>query len=125
VEEALRFEPVVPALPRCALEALDVCGFPVAAGDFLSLNVMAANRDPEAYERPDDFDIGRGARDHLSFGRGAHFCLGASLARIEAQEALAAVARRARRLEVVGEEPRFVRYAAIRRYESLRLRICD
>jgi cytochrome P450 len=125
VEEVLRFEPVVPAVPRSALEPLDICGVPVERGDFVSLNIMSANRDPEAYERPDEFDISRGTRDHLTFGRGLHFCLGASLARVEAQEALRAIAQRARRLEIVGETPRFVPFAAIRRFESLRVRLVD
>jgi len=123
VEEVLRHEPVVPALPRIALEAAEVAGIPVEQDQFISLNIMSANRDPALYDRPDEFDVTRGARDHLSFGRGAHFCLGAALARAEAQEAIAAVVRRARRLEIVGDEPRFVPFAAVRRYESLSVRM--
>jgi cytochrome P450 len=123
VEEALRFEPVVPGLPRTALEALDIAGVSVEPDEFLSLNIMAANRDPAVYERPDEFDITRGARDHLSFGRGTHFCLGAALARAEAHEALCAVARHARRLEVVGSPPEFIPFTGIRRYQELRLRL--
>jgi cytochrome P450 len=123
VEEALRFEPVVPALPRVAREPAEIAGVPIEQDEFVSVNILSANRDPALYERPDAFDITRGARDHLSFGRGAHFCLGAALARAEAQEAISAVARRASRLELVGEEPRFVPFAAVRRYESLAVRL--
>lgn len=54
----------------------------------------AANRDPRAFERPDEFDIERSPNQHLTFGHGAHYCIGASLARIELQEVFTRLFRR-------------------------------
>jgi cytochrome P450 len=58
------------------------------------LLLAAAHRDPDAFERPDDFDPDREDLRHLAFGKGPHFCLGAPLARLEARIALAELARR-------------------------------
>ena len=88
-----------------------------------TLSIVAANHDPERFERPEIFDIARGGRDHFTFGRGLHFCLGAALARVEAQEALRAVASRISDWELQGDAPRWIPYAAIRRLDALRLRV--
>jgi cytochrome P450 len=122
VEEVLRFEPVVPGLPRIPSEPVEVCGQEIPAGAFVTLSIIAANRDPEFVEKPDVFDVGRVRSDHFSFGRGIHFCLGASLARLEAQEALRTAARRMQGLEFADGPPRWVPFAGIRRFESLRLK---
>ena len=63
----------------------------------------AANRDPAQYPDPDRIDVGRSPRDHLAFGLGRHRCLGASLARVEIQAAIAAILRRFPRLDFDGE----------------------
>jgi len=89
VEEILRFDSPVQATVRIAGEDTEVCGHPIPAGRFVSLMLAAANRDPDVFEEPGRFDIERpNARDHLAFSAGIHFCLGASLARMEGEVAL-------------------------------------
>ena len=63
-------------------------------GDTMMVLLAAAQRDPAEYDRPDTFDPDRGTLRHLGFGRGAHYCLGAPLARLEASVALSAVTAR-------------------------------
>jgi len=89
VEEVLRYEPPVGMTARVTTEDGSFGGCPYHAGDTLGTSLPAANRDPAAFPAPDRFDIGRKANRHVSFGGGAHMCLGASLARLEGQVALA------------------------------------
>ena len=71
---------------RHATQATEVHGVPIAAGSTVLLFWGAANRDPAEYERPDEVMLDRAApKHHLAFGRGIHFCVGAPLARLEAQ----------------------------------------
>lgn len=88
VEEVLRYEPPVGMTARVTIEDGSFGGCPYQAGDTLGTSLPAANRDPAAFPEPDRFDIGRKANRHVSFGGGAHMCLGASLARLEGQVAL-------------------------------------
>ncbi len=84
VEEALRFEAPVGGLFRMAKEEVEVGGATIAAGDHCWLIFGAANRDDERFEDPNGFDPCRpNLREHLAFGHGEHFCIGASLARAE------------------------------------------
>ncbi|WP_051028064.1 cytochrome P450 family protein [Nocardia higoensis] len=96
IEETLRYAPPVPNLPlRYAVEDIDIAGQRIKAGDALLACFAAANRDPHLHDpNPDDFDPRRASREHLSFGYGPHFCLGAPLARLEAAVALPALFRR-------------------------------
>jgi cytochrome P450 len=91
VEELLRYDSPVQLTMRVALEDADAGGVPIAKGTFVLLLIGAANRDPLAYEDPDRLDILRKPTPHLAFGQGIHFCLGAPLARLEAQIALRAL----------------------------------
>jgi len=88
VEEALRYDSPVMQGTRIATEAMQIGGCPVAAGQTITAMLYAANHDPEAHPDPKRFDIERPDKRHNSFGGGAHFCLGAPLARAEAQIAL-------------------------------------
>ncbi|MBR0911761.1 cytochrome P450 [Bradyrhizobium japonicum] len=88
VEEVLRYDSPVMQGTRIAIEPMQIDGCPVAAGQTIDAMLYAANHDPEAHPDPKRFDIERPDKRHVSFGGGAHFCLGASLARAEAQIAL-------------------------------------
>jgi cytochrome P450 len=94
IEETLRFDPPVQFTSRVAAEDMRVGEVDVPKGDIMLLILAAAQRDPRVYERPDEFDPGRGAIKHLAFGKGPHFCLGAPLARLETSVALSALAAR-------------------------------
>jgi hypothetical protein len=91
VEETLRYDSPVVNSGRVASSDTEIGGVPIAKGESLSVSLAAANRDPRIHPDPDRFDIERAEIQHLSFGGGRHFCLGAHLARIEAQEALRAI----------------------------------
>jgi cytochrome P450 len=91
VEELLRYDGPVHLTARHALEPLELCGQDIFEGDFLVLLLGSANRDPARFEEPDRLDLGRERNAHLGFGVGVHFCLGAPLARMEAQVALPAL----------------------------------
>ncbi|GAB96816.1 hypothetical protein BJY21_001913 [Kineosphaera limosa] len=95
VEEMLRYDTPVQVVARIATRELRLGGAQVPAGEMISLLLGAANRDPAVFDDPHRFDIHRpNARRHLSFAAGPHHCLGASLARLEAQVAFAALLRR-------------------------------
>jgi cytochrome P450 len=98
VEEMLRYDPPVITSGRIAPRDLEVGGVPVRKGESLTLFLAAANRDPAVNPDPDRFDIERRDIHYLSFGGGAHLCLGAHLARLEAQEAIGALVARFPRL---------------------------
>ena len=94
IEETLRYDPPVQLAGRNALEDMVIGDTAVIKGDTMLLLLAAAQRDPAEFDRPDAFDPDRGTLRHLGFGRGAHYCLGAPLARLEASVALSAVAAR-------------------------------
>jgi cytochrome P450 len=125
VEEVLRFEPIAMMTVRTASEDLEVLGEPLKSGESVILAIPAANRDPEVFDAPNRFDVTRLVQKHLSFGLGAHFCLGASLARVEAQEALRSVVQTGCRVEVIDPPARWVPYATIRGFEALRVSLRD
>lgn len=88
VEETLRYEGPVDITGRIASQNMEVGGCPVKASQAMTLSLRAANRDPEVFPDPDRFDVSRKRSPHMSFGGGAHICIGAPLARLEAQVAL-------------------------------------
>jgi cytochrome P450 len=94
VEEFLRFETPTLFVARVPLEPVTIGGVAIGAWEPLLVFLSAANRDPAVYEAPDTFRPGRAGPPALSFAFGAHYCLGASLARSEAEVMLAAIARR-------------------------------
>jgi cytochrome P450 len=88
IDETLRFEPTGHSIARYVTRDFDCYGTTVPAGSPILLSMAAANRDPRRYTNPDAFDIMRADITHLTFGYGLHFCLGASLARLEGRVAL-------------------------------------
>jgi cytochrome P450 len=93
-DEILRYDPPVKSVERIATADVQLRGRSIKAGDRVRVFMPAANRDPERFAEPDTFDIGRQGNRHIAFGHGVHLCLGASLARIEGQEVLMALAAR-------------------------------
>ena len=101
VEEVLRFEgPVERTLNRWAATDVELGGQTIRRGELVIAIVNAADRDAERYPEPDRLDVNREDTRHLAFGRGSHFCLGAPLARLEAQIALETLFRRLPRLRL-------------------------
>jgi len=94
VEEILRYDGPAKAVVRVAAEDLDLLGRRIAAGDRVFLLPAAANRDPAVFERPNELDITRHPNPHLGFGAGMHYCLGASLARLEGTVAIPRILER-------------------------------
>jgi cytochrome P450 len=104
-EEVLRYDAPVQMTGRVAHEDLDFGDFSMAKGESAILLLAAANRDPDAFSDPELFDITRDDPRHLAFSSGIHFCLGASLARMEGQIALATLARRLPAMELAVDRP--------------------
>lgn len=106
VEETMRHSPSMCSTVRIATEDVTAGGCTIPAGTFLVVNTYAANRDPAIYDDPDRFDITRDDPPPiLTFGGGAHYCLGANLARRELSEALTILARRLPNPRVAGPAP--------------------
>ena len=106
VDESMRHSPAASIVPRAAAEDVDFGGFHFAAGTFVLVNTYAANRDPAIYRDPDRFDISRqDVPAILTFGGGAHYCLGANLARRELAEALTVLTRRLATIRRTGPAP--------------------
>jgi cytochrome P450 len=103
-EECLRYDPPVKSTQRIAAEDVERRGKTIRKGDRIRWIMAAANRDPRAFDDPDRFDIGRQPNPHVSFGAGIHYCLGASLARIEGQEVFGALAERFGSLRLEADE---------------------
>jgi len=98
VEEMLRYDSPVTNSGRTPNRDVVISGCPVPRGESLSVSLAAANRDPAVYPDPDRFDIERADTHHQAFGGGRHLCLGAHLARVEAQEAILGLLQRFPRL---------------------------
>ncbi len=123
VEEVLRFEPPFRGHYRHVLRDCELQGHPLRAGSRLVLLWGAANRDPAHVEAPGEFRIDRpDGRGHIAFGRGVHFCVGASLARLEARIVLEHLLRHTRGFEAVGPA-RWLPSILVRRLDTLALSV--
>jgi cytochrome P450 len=104
VEELLRFiGPVMQPTLRVAAEDVELGGVVIPAGSVVVGMLASANRDPRRFQNPADFDVTREENPHLGFGHGIHFCLGAPLARMEAEVALGTLLRRFPDMELAAE----------------------
>ncbi|WP_199434055.1 cytochrome P450 [Qaidamihabitans albus] len=106
VEEFLRFDAPIQAAARLVREPMTVHGHAIRSGRLLVLLLGSANRDERAFADPDRLDVARRPNPHVSFGGGAHLCLGAALARMEGRIAFDRLARRFRDIEPAGERQR-------------------
>jgi cytochrome P450 len=120
VEELLRFDSPVQWVSRIAAERVELGGKVIDPGDIILASLGAANRDPAVFDSPNAIDLGRADNKHLSFGGGVHFCLGAVLARYEAQIAIGTIIRRLPNLKLrpgVTRWKRGVIFRAMRRLD--------
>lgn len=106
VEECLRYWPPVIHFRRTATAALEIGAQPIAAGDKVVVYHASANRDESVFAQPDQFDITRSPNDHVSFGYGPHFCLGAHLARMQMRAFVGEVVARLDGLALAGTAER-------------------
>jgi len=119
VEEVIRYSGPAQAVSRIALESFKIGETQIAKGDRLSLNLGSANRDPAQFSNPDQFDIQRKEGRHLGFGYSIHFCLGAALARMEAQEAIGAVVQAMPNIRLADQEFEWRNNPVLRGLKSL------
>jgi len=103
VEETLRWETPTIYFRRTAMADTEIRGQRIKRGQRVAMCYASANRDEEEFVNPDKFDVGRKPNNHLSFGHGRHFCLGASLARAEIRILFEQIIQRKLRLELRGE----------------------
>ena len=120
IEEILRYEPAVSNFRRTAMEDVEIRGTRIAEGDKVILWYPAANRDETVFDDPGTFDVGRQPNDHLSFGVGEHFCLGANLARMELRKIFAALLARLPDIELAAE-PRRLRSNFVNGVKEMRV----
>ena len=110
IEEMLRWVSPVNVFRRTATRDTELGGEQIREGDKVALFYASANRDEDAFVEPDTFDIARTPNDHLSFGIGPHFCLGANLARLEIRVIFEEILRRLPDIELAGKPERLRSY---------------
>jgi len=118
-EECLRYDPPVKSTQRIAAQDVEIAGRTIRKGEPLRWIMAAANRDPAVFDDPDTFDIERRPNPHLSFGSGIHYCLGATLARIEGQEVFRGLAERFSRFELATDRIEYQPSLQFRSVKSL------
>ncbi len=123
IEEMLRYEGSVTTIARHTVEPFTIGDTVVPPGQVLYCMLGAAHRDPAAFADPDRFDIGRQPNGHLAFGAGIHYCLGAPLARLEAEVAFTRLLQRYPHLEMADTPPSWRKLINLRGLDSLRLRL--
>jgi cytochrome P450 len=123
IEEMLRFDSPVQATVRIPTRTATFGDVTVDAGAVVITSLGAANRDPEVHPDPDRLDVAREPIKHLSFGFGTHFCLGASLARLEAKAVFRALLERTERLELASDELTYRPNPLLRGLSTLPVRV--
>jgi len=123
VEEFIRCESPVPRGVRRAREAFQIDGRTIEQDQTVILLIGAANHDPDQFPDPYLFNIERTPNQHVGFGRGPHFCIGAPLARLEAQIALREIVRRVTKLQPLTDQPPWTTNMGLRSLVNLPLEI--
>jgi cytochrome P450 len=111
VDEILRWVSPVAVFRRTATCATEIAGHPIAENDKVAIYYASANRDERVFPEPQRFDVARKTNEHLGFGFGAHYCLGASLARLEIRALLAEVLQHLPEIELDGQVRRLRSHA--------------
>lgn len=119
IEEIMRYDNPVQITYRSALEDAELNGKTIQAGDLVNTIVGSANRDPNRFANPDQFDITRSEGRHLGFGLGIHFCIGAPLVRLEAEVAFETILRRFPDLQLATEILEWQEHPIFRGLKSL------
>lgn len=122
VEEMLRYDNPVQITYRSAIEAAEIKGKLIHKGDLVNTILGSANRDPERFSNPNDFDITRSEGRHLSFGVGIHFCIGAPLVRLEAEIVFETILRRFPQIRLATETLEWQEHPIFRGLKSLPVR---
>ena len=118
IDELLRYDSPVQLDNRITGEPVEIGGKKIPRGQRVICVLGAANRDPDAFPAPDVLDIGRAERNHVAFGRGIHYCLGAPLARLEGRIAFTALLSRFKSLRLAAE-PQYRNQITLRGLEEL------
>ena len=121
VQEMFRFEPPLPFFHRYATQEVEIAGQVFPRGTKFGVLYGAANRDPEQFPDPNRFDVSRTPNWHIAFGRGAHFCLGNHLARLNMDIIFTTLLRRFSEIRLADPEPRYRRGLSVRGPEALRI----
>ena len=119
IEEVLRYEPPAAHIGRYVAKDVEIQGTKVREGSVVIFLTGAANRDPREFANPDQFDVHREQRPHLTFGYGHHVCLGNALARIEGRIALSEVLKRFPEWEIDTARARLASTSTVRGWDSL------
>jgi cytochrome P450 len=123
IQEMFRFESPLPFFHRYLTEERTIAGKLLPKGTKIGLLYGAANRDPEQFESPDEFDVGRTPNRHLAFGGGAHFCLGNHLARLDMEIIFSTLLQRTRSIELLDDNPAYKRGLSVRGPKRLDIRL--
>ncbi len=123
VEELLRWDGPVHATGRASTEDFEFQGAHIKKGQMVMVALAAANRDPARFENPERLDITRVDNPHLSLGHGVHFCLGSSLARLEARTALSALIERYPSMKLATDRPKWGPNVVLRGLAELPVRV--
>lgn len=121
IEEMLRYNPPVHYFRRTVTADTEIRGVPLKENEKITLWYPSANRDEEVFEKPDTFDVRRSPNDHLAFGFGEHYCLGANLARLELQVMFKHLVRRLPDIELAAP-PRRLRSNFVNGVKEMRVR---
>jgi cytochrome P450 len=123
IDEILRYDNPVQITYRSALEDAELRGRTIHKGDLVNSILGSANRDPERFKEPNDFDITRGEGRHLSFGLGIHYCIGAPLVRLEAEIAFETILRRFPNLQLQTHELEWQEHPIFRGLKTLPVKL--
>lgn len=123
IQEMFRYESPLPFFHRYLTEEKVIAGKSLPRGTKVGLLYGAANRDPEQFDTPDQFNIERSPNRHLAFGGGAHFCLGNHLARLDMEIIFTTLLQRTRSIELLDERPAYKRGLSVRGPQRLNIRL--